>query len=317
MGQLKSITENIMVSLFWTGKNLSPFLKTVMNMNSLLAWLSGSARDIPSMKNNVKGGFEGAYSNDVVRYDDVGSGYFSDIAHQLLENVDCNKRKILDVGCGTGILSFLALEKGATHVTCGDISEFMLNKCRNKAGNLKIIPGVIDFRLIDAESIPFANDTFDCVISSMVLGLVPSQDVMIREMVRVLKPGGMLALSTHGPNMWKEPFNAAFMAVLTSRYLFDLVGYRVEFWPRSVEEMKRMVLNARLHNPDIKRIESAYAFKSEDDAYNFFASASGSWWNARIKPDKIEPISRLMLNSFKNKGIKTFTEDVVFAYGMK
>jgi ubiquinone/menaquinone biosynthesis C-methylase UbiE len=306
-----------MASLFWTGKNLSPFLKFIMNINSLIAWIHGSARDVKSMKNNVKGGFEGTFSDDVLRYDDVGIEYFTDIAQRLLHNVVCKNKMVLDVGCGTGILSFHALEKGASRLVCGDISGIMLDRCKNKSQKAKIKSDRISFQLIDAESLPFEDNSFDIVMSSMVIGLVPSQEKVLKEMTRVLKPGGVLAVSTHGPNIWKEPFNAAFMAVLTSRYMIDLIGYRVEFWPRSEMDIRKMLLNTPLDDTDINRVESEYHFSSEDESFSFFSSVSGSWWNARINPGKIKPVSTLMLNSFRKKKIRTFTEDVIFILGRK
>jgi ubiquinone/menaquinone biosynthesis C-methylase UbiE len=306
-----------MASLFWTGDNLSPFLKFIMNINSLIGWVHGSARDVKSMKDNVKGGFEGTFSDDVLRYDEVGIEYFIEIARRLLHDVDCRNKRVLDVGCGTGILSYHAMEKGASRLVCGDISTVMLDRCRKKSQKAKIKPDRISFQLIDAESLPFEDNSFDIVMSSMVLGLVPSQQEVLKEMTRVLKPGGILAVSTHGPNIWREPFNAAFMAVLLSRYMIDLIGYRVEFWPRSEMDLRKMLENTRLDDITLTRVESEYEFGNEDESFSFFTSVSGSWWNARINPGKIKPVSKLMLNSFRKKRIRTFTEDVVFLYGKK
>jgi ubiquinone/menaquinone biosynthesis C-methylase UbiE len=48
----------------------------------------------------------------------------------------------------------------------------MLSQCRKKANTLGYGPDQVDFRQLEAESLPFENDTFDAVISGMVLGLI-------------------------------------------------------------------------------------------------------------------------------------------------
>ena len=173
-----------MPSVFWTGK-LSPDMKLIVNFSNVLAWITGNARDIAAMKQRMKLGYEGAFSDHVTRYDDVGLEHYTKIAIELLKGVKVDDKDVIDIGCGTGILSLLALKDGATRVCCGDSSEYMLDQCRQKMTAEGYTGGRVDFRQIDAESLSVEDNRYDAAISSMVLGLVPNQQKMVNEMTRI------------------------------------------------------------------------------------------------------------------------------------
>ena len=98
----------------------------------------------------------------------------------------------LDVGTGTGDLAFsISNQPGIDSVVGMDISPQMISKTQLKLKNNKPkIP--ISFSLGDALSLPFADNTFICVTSAYTLRNVPDALDSLKEMMRVLKPGGRL-----------------------------------------------------------------------------------------------------------------------------
>jgi ubiquinone/menaquinone biosynthesis C-methylase UbiE len=187
--QLNHKGDRIMPIVFWTGK-LSLPMKLMINTNNILAWLTGNARDAIAMKQRIRQGYEGVFSDHVAGYDELGTEFQTKAAIAQLEELDLQGKEVLDVGCGTGIISLLALKKGALKVICGDISEYMLKLAREKAANQGYGSDLIEFRNIDAESLPFGDASFDVVITGMTLGLLPDQAKAVKEMARVLRPGG-------------------------------------------------------------------------------------------------------------------------------
>ena len=297
--------------LFWTG-TLSPPLKLMVNFSNLLAWITGNARDTVAMKQRVKKGYEGACTDHVTRYDKQGQKHYNRIASELLKKVNLQDKEVLDVGCGTGIVSITALEQGAEKVVCGDQSDYMLDQCRMKAGALNYGPDQIDMRQLDAESLPFNDNSFDVVISSMVLGIVPDQDKVVAEMYRVLRPGGSVAFSTHGPSHYMEGIAATFKAA--SIYTF---GYRIEFWPRKEQDIRRMLEQAEFVDVRTSRQVWQDTFESSDNAYDFWSSTSAAWWYAKFPQNKIAEDERKARRSFERNRVTEITQDVIFAYGRK
>jgi len=171
----------IMPPLFWTGK-LSPSMKLMANINSLLALITGNAINTAAMKRRMKLGYEGACSDHVTHYDEFGLEHYTKIATELLEGVDVRDKEVLDVGCGTGIVSILVLRHGAAKLICGDASEYMLGQCRKKIVAQGYVAEKVDFRQLDAESLPYGDKSFDVVVSGMLLGLVPNQQKVVTGM---------------------------------------------------------------------------------------------------------------------------------------
>src|SRR4030042_200393 len=148
-----------MPRVFWTGK-LSLPMKIVVNTSNAVAWIAGNTRDTRAMKERIKLGYEGVTSNHVTKYDKLGLEFQTKAAEALLEDIDLAGKTVLDVGGGTGVLSLLALKAGAARVVCGDISEYMLSQARRKATDQLDSADRIDFRKLDAESLPFAEGSF-------------------------------------------------------------------------------------------------------------------------------------------------------------
>lgn len=301
-----------MPSVFWTGR-LSRTMKLIVNVSNVLAWVTGNARNTAAMKDRMRSGFEGAVTDHVTRYDDVGMKHFTNIAKELLSDVDLKGKKVVDVGCGTGVLSLLALKSGAAKVACGDISEYMLTKCQAKAKAQGYGTNRIEARRLDGESLPFEDNSFDAAISSMVLGLVPDQKKMLTEMARVTRPGGTVALATHGPDHYSEAAEAYFRAI-SKRYI---LGYRLEFWPRKEKEISRMLAQAGLVDVRTHRLNYQDKFDTGGEAYDFFACTSSSWWFAKFPPEKIAGEIKKTRDYFERKGVTKITEDTILARALK
>lgn len=95
--------------------------------------------------------------------------------------------RVLDLATGTGITAIAARERGAK-VTGLDITPELLAVARNKASEAGF--GDIDFMEGDAEALPFADATFDVVLSTCGHMFAPDQEKVATELSRVTKPGG-------------------------------------------------------------------------------------------------------------------------------
>ena len=106
--------------------------------------------------------------------------------------------RVLDVGCGTGIVARrAALQVGVKGRVVGvDLNEGMLRVAKRAAAD--VVPPV-EWRQGDATSLPFPDAAFDVVASQQMLQFVPDPVRALREMHRVLAPSGRLALGVCRP----------------------------------------------------------------------------------------------------------------------
>ncbi len=104
-----------------------------------------------------------------------------------LLNEEIADKSLLDAGCGTGWFSLAAYKRGAT-VTAMDLGENLLSRVTLKAPVKTKVGSIME--------IPFSDNTFDYIVSSEVIEHTPDPKKSIKELCRVLKPGGKLVITT-------------------------------------------------------------------------------------------------------------------------
>jgi SAM-dependent methyltransferase len=104
--------------------------------------------------------------------------------------------KVLDVACGTGNTALAAARRRAA-VTGIDIAPALIERARRRA-EAEGLDG-IDFQVGDAAALPFADGAFDVVLSTFGSSFLPDQPQAARELMRVTRPGGVIALTAYTP----------------------------------------------------------------------------------------------------------------------
>lgn len=144
------------------------------------------ARSVPDLRPDVYARW---------RASDVGA-ITERLEHQLIHELagDVTGRSILDVGCGDGTLAVELWERGADVVGI-DASNSMIEAARAMAQERG---ANIAFRTATAERLPFPPEHFDIVVATTVLCFMKDAAPVIREMARVLRPGGRIIIGELG-----------------------------------------------------------------------------------------------------------------------
>ncbi len=139
----------------------------------------------------------GSYDDLTAEFDQFTARLSQPLAEHLVALAQLTPgERVLDIGTGTGVIALLAAgrvaPKGA--VTGIDLSEGMLKAASEKASRTGLAH-LVQFRLMDAEALEFGGASFDAVLSLFALLHFPNPLTALREMLRVLRPGGRLVLA--------------------------------------------------------------------------------------------------------------------------
>ncbi|MFP3941057.1 MAG: class I SAM-dependent methyltransferase [Thermoanaerobaculia bacterium] len=127
------------------------------------------------------------------------------MAEALCEAVDPHPcERVLDIACGSGTAALVAARRYC-EVTGIDYVPELIERARKRsaADDLEAC-----FDVGDAQDLPYPGDSFDVVLSVYGVQFAPDQEQAAREMLRVCRPGGRIALATPIPEGWSGDFFA-------------------------------------------------------------------------------------------------------------
>jgi SAM-dependent methyltransferase len=143
--------------------------------------------------------------------------------------------KVLDAACGTGNLAVLAAQRGC--VTSGlDFAANLIAQARERASQESLS---IDFTEGDAEAMPYPDASFDVVVSMWGVMFAPRPELVVSELRRVVKPGGLIGMANWSPDGFIGK-----MFVIFARHLPPPAGF-----PSPLLWGDESVVRARFHDP--------------------------------------------------------------------
>ncbi len=146
------------------------------------------------------------------RYDEISRSVAEAIGHAGERLQPRPRERILDLATGTGWGSRVIAQRfPGAKVTGADIADQMLEYARSAATTMKLD---IDYQHADAEKLPFADASFDGVVSSFGVMFVGNPEAAAAELARVIKKGGRLVLAT-----WKNDSNLFHMFGVMKKFM--------------------------------------------------------------------------------------------------
>ena len=154
--------------------------------------------------------------------------------------------RVLDVACGPGLVAERVnrVSNATCAVTGIDVNETMLNAARRNSD--------IEWYLGSATDMPFADGSFDVVFCQQGLQYFPDRAAGMKEMLRVLTPGGMLCLNVWGP-LDRQPFDIVFREGVRAFFGPDaLVPSTLGFSLNTSGELRRLAVDAGFNDVQIR-----------------------------------------------------------------
>lgn len=167
--------------------------------------------------------------------------------------------RVVEVGCGSGVVArdLAAMVGPGGHVTGVDKSRVLLAAARRRARE-EGLDARTDFRLGDAAALPLRSGRFDCALAVTVLLHVARPQAMLRELVRVTRPGGMVGLQDQdfGTQVLDHPDRAL------TRLIFEGVAARMYPEPFSGRTLVRRLVELRLER--VRLLADVYQVRTLD-----------------------------------------------------
>ena len=158
--------------------------------------------------------------------------------------------KVLDIAGGTGDLAykFSKLVGDTGQVVLSDINSSMLNVGRDRLIDRGVNSNV-QYAQLDAQFLPFSDDTFDCVTIAFGLRNVTDKNLALRSILRVLKPGGRLLVLE-----FSKPQNSLLEKVY-DQYSFRLLPFMGKIITNDADSYRYLAESIRMH-PDQETLKS-------------------------------------------------------------
>lgn len=218
-------------------------------------------------------------------YDEISRGIADAIEHCVLRLQPRAGERILDLSTGTGWTSRVVARRGAT-VVGADIAQGLLDAARATA-EAQGLP--IDYRIGDAEALPFDDGAFDAVVSTFGVMFASRPEAAARELARVCRKGGRIALAT-----WPSDSSVFGMFQVMRRYMPPPPSPA----PPSPFEWGRVErLRELLEDAFDLRFEEGTSYYREPDAEAAWTTFSTGYGPTRALAESLDPDRRAALRA--------------------
>jgi ubiquinone/menaquinone biosynthesis C-methylase UbiE len=250
-------------------------------------------------------------------FDDAPLGFWERIGKRTIDRLALSAgAKILDVGCGTGASALPAAETvGAKGSVIGiDLSARLLDRARSKAKARGITN--VEFRAADMTSLGYPDGHFDAVVSVFSIFFVPDMEGLVRELWRMVRPGGKLAVTTWGPRIF-EPAYARWQTALRQERpdLYSVFNP----WDRITEPeaVRRLLRDGGATNFEVAAENGMQELRSAEDWWIVALGSGLRWAIEQMGPEAAGRIKADNVNWLNANKIDRLETNAIYAIAQK
>jgi ubiquinone/menaquinone biosynthesis C-methylase UbiE len=250
-------------------------------------------------------------------FDDEPLNFWDRVGRRTVERLALPANgTVLDVGCGTGASALPAAQVlGPNGSVIGvDLSARLLERARDKAKALGL--SNVEFRCADMTSLGYPDGRFDAVVSVFSIFFVPDMEGLVRELWRMVRPGGKLAVTTWGPRMFEPAYSRWLTAIKQERP--DLYsGFNP--WDRitDVDSVRRLFRDGGIANADVVAEDGFQVLRSPEDWWSVALGSGLRWVIEQAGPQSAARIKADNVNWLNETGVHRIETNAIYAIGAK
>jgi ubiquinone/menaquinone biosynthesis C-methylase UbiE len=224
--------------------------------------------------------------------------------------------RVLDVCSGSGASALPLAERVGPqgHVMAVDLAERLLQLARSKAEHLGL--SNIEFQVGDFQELGLPDNSFDAVICVFGIFFVSDMNQAVRELWRMVRPGGQLAITAWGPNLF-EPANTVFWEAVRA----ERPDLYKEFnpWDRICEPalIRAMLGEAGVDAEDVIAEPGTHRIDSPADWWSIVRGTGYRWTIDQLDPGARDRVRLANLKYVQDTRLRFVTTNVVYAIARK
>jgi len=258
-----------------------------------------------------------AYNAAADHFDDEALGLWAHYGRRTVERLALPPgATVLDVGCGTGASAIPAgVQVGSAGKVIGvDLADRLLEIARRKAASRKLEN--VEFRLGDMENLGYPDQHFDAVTCVFAIFFVPDVAKQIRELWRMVRSNGQLAITTWGPRVW-EPGSTGWWAAVKG--LRPDLHAAFNPWDRIADPtaLRKLFTEAGIAEAAIVPEDGRQELRSPEDWWTMVLGSGYRWTVDRMEPEMAKRLRDVNLAYIRSHNVTSVETNVIYAMARK
>jgi len=258
-----------------------------------------------------------SYNAAADHFDDEPLSFWDLIGKRTVTNLKLPAgAKVLDVGCGTGASALPAAQAvGKNGLVVGvDLAARLLDRARARASAASL--DNVEFRVADMTALNYPDANFDAVVSVFSVFFVPDMERLVRELWRMVRPGGKLAVTTWGPRIFEPAYSRWLVAVEKERP--DLAS-AFNPWDRitDIVSVRKLLEDGGAKDVEVIPEEGVQMLRSADDWWTIALGSGLRWTIDQMGPETAARVKGDNVSWLKENRVDRIETNAIYAIGTK